>query len=110
MTNEQLRELTLWMRKRPSTVVDKRYKVESDDIFLIQEREHSYKEKEAQTNIYDALTDGHHDHRIEEWHKGYRFKMEAQSLKGWVPHAFIYAWIKANGNMDMTPEAFWNIV
>eukprot|EP00972_Heterocapsa_arctica_P005979 879813-Heterocapsa_arctica.AAC.1 len=83
MSNEQLGELTLWMRKRPITAVDRRYKVENDDIFLIKERAHSYKEKEAQNNIYDALTDGHHGNRIEEYNKGYRFKMEAHSLKGW---------------------------
>eukprot|EP00972_Heterocapsa_arctica_P066404 9798438-Heterocapsa_arctica.AAC.1 len=36
--------------------------------------------------------------------------MELHSYKGWVPHAFIYAWINANGKMEMTPEVFWNIV
>eukprot|EP00972_Heterocapsa_arctica_P115096 16446003-Heterocapsa_arctica.AAC.1 len=60
MTNEQLGELTSWMRKRTSTVVDKRYPLESDDIFHLGEQEHSWKEQEAQTNMYDALTDGHH--------------------------------------------------
>eukprot|EP00972_Heterocapsa_arctica_P035092 5168281-Heterocapsa_arctica.AAC.1 len=65
MSNELLGELTLWMRKRTTTAVDKRYKVENKDIFLIKAREHSYKEKEAQTNIYDALTNGHHGNRIE---------------------------------------------
>eukprot|EP00972_Heterocapsa_arctica_P040868 6023125-Heterocapsa_arctica.AAC.1 len=60
MTNEQLGELTLWMRKRTRTVVDKRYLLESDDIFHIGEQDHSWKEQEAQKNMYDALTDGHH--------------------------------------------------
>eukprot|EP00972_Heterocapsa_arctica_P058657 8649176-Heterocapsa_arctica.AAC.1 len=62
----------------------------------MKEREHSVQEKEAQKKLYDALTDGIHGNRIEKYNKGYKFNMDAHSLHGWVPHAFIYAWLKAN--------------
>eukprot|EP00972_Heterocapsa_arctica_P107654 15858462-Heterocapsa_arctica.AAC.1 len=51
--------------------------------------------------------------RIEhEGHKDYRFRMELRSYLGWVPHAYIYAWIKVHAGMgeNMTPEMFWQIL
>eukprot|EP00972_Heterocapsa_arctica_P059281 8743099-Heterocapsa_arctica.AAC.1 len=60
--------------------------------------------------MYDALTDGHHGQREDCFCPGYKFRVDLHSFKGWVPHSFIYAWIKANGGMGMTPEVFWNTV
>eukprot|EP00972_Heterocapsa_arctica_P080017 11791264-Heterocapsa_arctica.AAC.1 len=83
MNNEQLGELTQWMRSRGKTGVDKKYPLESDNIFYIKEHWPSWQEQEAQKMMYDALTDGHHGIREETFHPGYRFRMDLHSFKGW---------------------------
>eukprot|EP00972_Heterocapsa_arctica_P098519 14539819-Heterocapsa_arctica.AAC.1 len=71
------------MRKRTTTIVERRYALESENIFDIKDYCPSWQEKEMQNNIYDALTDGHHGQREEYSTPGYRFKMELHSHKGW---------------------------
>eukprot|EP00972_Heterocapsa_arctica_P091889 13551495-Heterocapsa_arctica.AAC.1 len=85
MTHEQLGELTAWIRMRKPTVVDKRYQVEDEGILCNQERDHSEAEKKAHKFLDDALTDGYHGNRLEKYNPGYKFRMDTNSLHGWVP-------------------------
>eukprot|EP00972_Heterocapsa_arctica_P040204 5923602-Heterocapsa_arctica.AAC.1 len=65
MTKQQIGQLTQWMRSRNMTPVDTNNALGNDSVFSIKEHHPDKREKEAQNRMYDALTDGHHGHRIE---------------------------------------------
>eukprot|EP00972_Heterocapsa_arctica_P108492 15977024-Heterocapsa_arctica.AAC.1 len=77
--------------------MDKDDLIYDDSVFSIKERGFEWIEVQAQNRLYDALTSGHHGARLElEW-EGHRFVMATHGFQGWVPHMYIYAWLKIHG-------------
>jgi hypothetical protein len=109
----QIGWLTHWLRSRFMKNVDYTYMLRDDSVFEVQPYELNWKEGKAQTKLYDALTNGFHGNRIENENQvGYRFRLEDHNFQGWVPHAYIQAWMGEHSGLgkDMTDEVFWNIV
>jgi hypothetical protein len=109
----QIGRLTHWLKSRVMRTIDETYVLRDERVFDWEPYELNKKERAAQTKLYDALTNGFHGNRIEnEMQSGYRFKLEDHNFQGWVPHAYIFAWMREKSGLgrDMTAKVFWNII
>eukprot|EP00972_Heterocapsa_arctica_P083318 12277392-Heterocapsa_arctica.AAC.1 len=76
MTLEQRDQLTKWILSLPQTSPIIGFPVLDEEIFTMEEMEHTVEEKDIQLQCYDALIGGFHGTKCEKTKPGYRFELE----------------------------------
>eukprot|EP00972_Heterocapsa_arctica_P017785 2627196-Heterocapsa_arctica.AAC.1 len=71
LTNDQMGNITTWVREVTSTSTALGYTVQDETIFTMNEMEHNDAEKKAQLQCYDALIGGYHGTKGERRERGY---------------------------------------